>query len=52
MHCIFGSKNFRFPFSTKKRLNLGSEMEKNKVHKIVRNLLDRLQKLYMNGTVI
>ena len=36
----------------KKRLNLESEMEKNKLHKITGNLLDKLQKLYMNGTVI
>ena len=49
VHRIFGSKNFRFnfPFSSKTRLNLGSE-----IHKIVGNLLDKLRKLYMNGTVI
>ena len=38
VHRIFGSKNFRFnfPFSSKTRLNLGSE-----IHKIVDNLLDK-----------
>ena len=32
--------------------NLGSEMRKIKLQKIVGNLLDKFRKLYMNGTVI
>ena len=32
--------------------NLGSEMWKIKIQKILGNLLDELRKLYMNGTVI
>ena len=45
---IFESEIFRFPFSTKKKPNVESEMWKNKVQKIV----DKLRKLYMNGTGI
>jgi len=41
-----------FLFLRKKTLKLVSEMGKNRVQKIVGNLLDRLRKLYMNRTVI
>ena len=41
-HLIFESEN----------PNLGSEMWKMKLQKILGNLLDELPKLYMNGTVI
>ena len=36
----------------KKKINLVSEMGKNRVQKIIGNLLDELPKLYMNRTVI
>ena len=36
----------------KKKINLVSEMGKNRVQKIIGNLLDKLRKLYMNRTVI
>ena len=35
-----------------KQPDLGSEMRKIKLQKIVVNLLEKLRKLYMNGTVI
>ena len=35
-----------------KQPDLGSEMRKIKLQKIVGNLLEKLRKLYMNGTVI
>ena len=35
-----------------KQPDLGSEMWKIKLQKIVGNLLEKLRKLYMNGTVI
>ena len=41
-----------FLFLRKNKLNLGSEMRKIKLQTIVGNLLDKLRKLYMNGTVI
>ena len=41
-----------FLFLRKKKLNLGSEMGRIKLQTIVGNLLDKLRKLYMNGTVI
>ena len=41
-----------FLFLRKKKLNLVSEMGRIKLQKIVGNLLDKLRKLYMNGTVI
>ena len=41
-----------FLFLRKKELNLGSEMGRIKLQKILGNLLDKLRKLYMNGTVI
>ena len=47
-HRIFESENFTFPFSAK----LSSEMRKINLQKIVGNLLDKLRKLYMSGTVI
>ena len=49
---ICESKNLRFPFLYEKYHNLGSEMRKIKLEKIVGNLLDKRRKLYMNGTVI
>ena len=49
---ICESKNLRFPFLYEKYHNLGSEMWKIKLEKIVGNLLDNRRKLYMNGTVI
>ena len=52
LHRLFESETFRFPFSTKKQTNLGTEIRKIKLQKIVENLLDMLRKLYMNGTVI
>ena len=52
VHRIFDSENVRFPFSTKNSLTLESEMGKIKLQKIVGNLLDKLRKLYRNGTVI
>ena len=36
----------------KKKINLVSEMGKNRVQKIIGNLLDKLRKLYLNRTVI
>ena len=44
-------KILRF-FSHEKQLNLGSEMGKNKLQKILGDLLDTLRKLYMNETII
>ena len=44
-------KIFRFLFY-EKYPNMGSEMWKIKLQKIVGNLLDKLRKLYMNGMVI
>ena len=41
-----------FLFSTKKSPNLGCEMGKIKLQKIVGNLSGKLRKLYMNETVI
>ena len=52
LHRILESENFRFSFLYEKQLNLGSEMGKIKPQKTVGNLLDKLRKLYMNGTVI
>ena len=52
LHRIFESENFRFSFSTKNRLTWGLKMRKTKLQKIVGNLLDKLQKLYMNGMAI
>ena len=49
---FLNSKILGFFFSTKNSLNLGSEMRKIKLAKIVENLLHELEKLYMNGTVI
>ena len=49
---FLNSKILGFLFSTKNSLNLGSEMRKIKLAKIVENLLHELEKLYMNGTVI
>ena len=51
---IFESENFRFPFSTvKNSLTWGMKWDwKIELQKIVGNLLDKLRKLYMNGTVI
>ena len=39
IHRIFESENFRFPFSVKKKLNPGSEMQKIKLQEMVGNLL-------------
>ena len=47
---IFDSENFCF--LCEKLLNLGSETWKIKLQRIVGNLLDKLWKLYMDGTVI
>ena len=47
----FRFRKFQDSFLYEKQLNLGSEMEKIKLQKIVRNLLDKLRKLYMHGTV-
>ena len=52
LYHILRSENFRFPFSYDKKPNLRSEMWKIELQKIVVNLLDKLRKLYMNGTVI
>ena len=49
LHHIFKSENFTFP--TKNSL-LGSAMRKIKLKKILRNLLDEILKLCMNGVVI
>ena len=51
--CITFSEHLGFLFlHVKKKLNLVSEMGKNRVQKIIGNLLDELPKLYMNRTVI
>ena len=41
LHQIYESENFRFPFFYEKKPNLGSEMQKIKLQKIVGNLLVR-----------
>ena len=41
-----------FPFSTKNSLTSGVKREKLNLKKILGNLLDKLRKLYMSGTVI
>ena len=41
-----------FLFLPQKKANLGTDMRKIIIQKILRNLLDMLRKLYMNGTVI
>ena len=43
---IFKSENVRFPFFYERKPNLGSEMWKIKLQKIVRNLLDKLRTLH------
>ena len=48
---IFESENFRFSLLYEYH-NLGSEMWKFKLQKIIGNLLDKLRKLSMNGMVI
>ena len=52
LHHIFESENLEFPFFYKKKFNLGSEMWKIELQKIVGNWLDELQKLYLNRIVI
>ena len=52
LYHILESENFRFLFSYVKKPNLRSEMWKIELQNIVVNLLDKLWKLYMNGTVI
>ena len=49
LHHIFESNHFRFSFPYEKQPNLGYEMWK---IKLVGNLLEKLRKLYMSGTVI
>ena len=44
----FESEKFRFPFSTKNSPTWRVKCEKNKLQKIVWNLLDKLRKMYMN----
>ena len=51
LHPVFESENFRFPFNYEKWPNLGSKMWKIRLQKIVADLLEKLRKLYMNGTV-
>ena len=51
--CIaFSIPNISSFFFYEKKLNLGSDMGKIKLQKIIGNLLDKLRKLYMNGMVI
>ena len=52
LHRVFESENFRFPFNYEKWPNLGSKMSKIRLQKIVAGLLEKLRKLYMNGTAI
>ena len=52
LYHILECENFRFPFSYDKKPNLRSEMWKIELQNIVVNLLDKLRKLYANGTVI
>ena len=49
---MFESKNLGYPFFYKPKFNLGSEMWKIELQKIVGNLLDELRKLYLNRIVI
>ena len=48
LHHIFESEHFRFPFSTKNSQTYGVKYEK--IH--LGHLLNKLRKLYLNGTVI
>ena len=52
LHRIFDSENFRFPFFLRKIAYFGKWNVKIKLQKIVGKLLDKLRKLYVNGTVI
>ena len=52
LYHILECENFRFPFSYHKKPNLRSEMWKIELQNIVVDLLDKLRKLYTNGTVI
>ena len=52
LYHILECENFRFPFSYDKKPNLRREMWKIELQNIVVNLLDKLRKLYANGTVI
>ena len=52
-HIFLNPKILGFIFSTKNSPAQGVKCEKkNKLQKIVENLLDRLRKLYMSGTAI
>ena len=50
LHHIFESENFRFPFSTKKKPNMGMKWEKLNLKSYVIGKKS-FGKLYMNGTV-
>ena len=53
LHHIFASENLKFPFILQKNsLTWGVKCENLILQKIVGNLLDKLRKLYINGTVI
>ena len=51
-HRIFESENFMFPVSAKNSLIWGVKCEKLNFRKSQGNLLDKVRKLQMNGTVI
>ena len=52
LHSIFQCESFIFPFLYEKIVKLGKWNVKMELQKIVGNLLEKLQKLYMSATVI